>query len=72
MFKLTDDDDERRARFRRVAPRRAEGLRDGLRRLGNCSNRHAYAYEPAEVKAMFDDLQRELDLSRTKFFGGQP
>lgn len=71
MFRLYDKDhDERRDRFQRVAPRRAGQLRDGFRRLGNCANRYAYAYEANEVRAMFDGLQRDLDLARAKFLRG--
>jgi len=66
MFQLIDECSDQRARFVRVFPPRVNDLRERLRRLGNCSNRHAYAYDPNEVRAALDSLQQELDLTTAK------
>ena len=65
MLQLIEET-EQRARFIRVFPPRVNDLRARLRRLGNCSNRHAYAYNPNEVRSALDSLQQELDLTRAK------
>ncbi len=58
---------ERRKRFVKVATRRTRRIIDRLRTLGNCANKGAYEYSPADVDKILAALQHELDVVRAKF-----
>lgn len=67
----TTGEDERRARFLRVAERRTREILHKLRLLGNCSNKSAYFYTEEEVELIFSTLQEQLDAARARFEPGK-
>ena len=67
MINETDEamatpEEARRDRFLRVAERRTKEILHKLRLLGNCSNKSAYSYSPAEVDEIFDVIGRLLNM----------
>lgn len=54
-------------RFKRVAERRVNRILNDLRLLGNTSNKSLYKYEPQEVSKIFDTLEAELRVVKSKF-----
>lgn len=67
VVEATEPQDERRARFIRVAERRTREILHKLRLLGNCSNKSAYSYTEEEVELVFSAIQEQLDAARTRF-----
>lgn len=54
-------------RFRRVAERRVNSILNGMRLLGQCSNRRLYEYTDEEVSLMFREIDRELRAAKQSF-----
>jgi hypothetical protein len=75
MTEVTDENREiprdKRAAFVRLAERRTLAVLDKIRILSNLSNRHVYDFYEEDVAEIFDAIQRELDLARTKFAATQ-
>lgn len=61
------DEESKRARFLRIAPRRTQQVLVRLRILGNCANRGAYEYEPADVEKIFQAIMDEMQYTRRRF-----
>ena len=57
----------RRGRFLRVAERRTRNVLIDLVRLANCGNRAAYEYSEADVKKIFDAIELQLEVTRSRF-----
>jgi hypothetical protein len=60
-------DEDKQAKFRRLAKQRGERILKDLRLLGNLSNTNNYSYTEAEVKKIFSALEEELKFSRSRF-----
>ncbi|MCF1749600.1 hypothetical protein [Mariniradius sediminis] len=58
---------DKRKRFEKVAENRVEKILDGLRLLGNCSNRNNYEFTKDDVDYMFDEIRRALKDTQSKF-----
>ena len=75
MMEASDDNRDvprdKRAAFVRLAERRTLAVLDKVRILSNLSNRHVYEFYEEDVAEIFDAIQRELDLARTKFAATQ-
>lgn len=56
-------------RFIRIAPARVRRVLRTVKILSNCSNRSAYAYNAQQVEEMFEAIQRQLNVARSKFQG---
>ncbi len=54
-------------RFKRIASKRTEKVLDGLRKLGNCSNRGVYEYADEEVAKIFSAIDSELKRIKALF-----
>lgn len=59
-------------RFKRIAENRTNRIIEGLRLLGNCSNRANYAYTEADVQKIFSAIEAELKETKRKFHDGRP
>lgn len=59
----------KRDNFVRLAEARVNRALREIRLIGNLSNRSAYSYTEADVRAIFRALQRELDSAKTRFTG---
>ena len=54
-------------RFIRVAEARTIKIIEMVRLLGNCSNKNNYAYKQADVKKIFDRIEKDLTEAKRKF-----
>jgi ABC-type Fe3+-hydroxamate transport system substrate-binding protein len=54
-------------RFVRIAETRTNKIINMIRLLGNCANKSAYAYNEEQVRKIFNAIDKELKLTRSKF-----
>lgn len=59
--------EDKQAKFRRLAKQRGERILKDLRLLGNLSNTNNYSYTDADIKKLFAALEEELRFSRSRF-----
>jgi hypothetical protein len=57
----------RRKRFEKVAENRVDKILEGLRLLGNCSNKNNYEFSKEDVDLMFDEIKKGLREAQMKF-----
>lgn len=57
----------KRQRFLRLATLRTNLILDRLRVLGHCANKSAYNYTDEDVEKIFDELEDELRITKSKF-----
>lgn len=50
-----------------VAERRTRSILEQIKKLGNCSNKAAYEFEPHEVNRIFAAIRKELRMARAAF-----
>lgn len=67
-----DTSEEKRRNFVRLAEARTNKILKMIRLLANLSNRSAYDYKPAEVKRIFQAIEKELRQARSRFDGDSP
>ncbi|MCX6795908.1 MAG: hypothetical protein NTW06_00210 [Candidatus Falkowbacteria bacterium] len=60
--------EQKRERFRRLAPQRTNSVLKRLKVLSNCSNRSAYDYTEEEITKMFSEIERKIRESKGKFY----
>ena len=58
---------EKNERFKKVAVARTNRILNQLRLLGNCSNKNNYAYSDEEVKKIFNAIDNELKIAKSRF-----
>lgn len=57
----------KRARFVKIAENRTNKIIDMIKLLGNCSNKNNYSYSEEDVKQIFNAIDQELKIAKTKF-----
>lgn len=57
----------KREAFQRLAIRRTNEVLERLRILGHCANPQLYQYTEAEVKKIFQAIDKELKVVKMKF-----
>ena len=62
-------DEGKHNRFVKVAEKRMEVLINDFYKLGNCASRVSYDYTDDEVKAIFDELDKQISSLRERFAG---
>ena len=62
-------DEVKHNRFVKVAEKRMEVLINDFYKLGNCASRASYDYTDDEVKAIFDELDKQISSLRERFAG---
>ena len=62
-------DEVKHNRFVKVAEKRMEVLINDFYKLGNCASRVSYDYSDDEVKAIFDELDKQISGLRGRFAG---
>ena len=62
-------DEVKHNRFVKVAEKRMEVLTNDFYKLGNCASRVSYDYTDDEVKAIFDELDKQVSSLRERFAG---
>lgn len=60
----------KRSTFKRLAVRRANKIVKSISLLGNLSNKHNYSYTGDDVKSIFDAIEDEVRLSKSRFLVG--
>lgn len=55
------------AAFKRLAGNRTNNAITSIRLLGNLANRNNYSYSEEDYKRIFNSLEEELKLSKSKF-----
>lgn len=60
-----------RERFRRLATLRVNEVLKRLKILGNCANRRTYEYDQMDITKMFDEIEKKVRDTKTKFFEGK-
>lgn len=58
---------DRKENFIRIAESRTNKIIDSLGLLGNLSNKSYYDYTPEQVEQIFDAIQEELIVQKSKF-----
>lgn len=59
--------ENKKANFKRIAENRTNKIIDQISLLGNLSNSSYYEYTDAQIEAIFDAIQKELDNQKSKF-----
>lgn len=59
--------DNKRVRFKRLAVYRTNEVLKRIKVLGNCSNRSAYEYTEDEINKIFNEIDKTLKETKTKF-----
>jgi hypothetical protein len=54
-------------RFKTIAGRRTKKIIVTLQNLGNTSNRNVYGYDEAQVNYIFENIEKQLKLTKEKF-----
>jgi len=54
-------------RFVRIAEARTNKIIDMIQLLGNCSNKASYEYSKDDVKKVFNAIESELKIAKSKF-----
>ena len=58
---------EKRKRFEKVGENRVDKILEGLRLLGNCSNKNNYEFTKEDVDFMFDEIKKAIRVAQSKF-----
>ena len=58
---------EKRARFKRVAENRTNKIISSIRLLGNCANKSNYEYSDEDIKKIFTAIEAELKETKSKY-----
>lgn len=61
--------ESKRERFVRLAEARTNKILDMMKLLGNCSSRANYDYSDADVKKIFNAIEKELKNTKARFNG---
>ena len=64
-------EENRHERFKRLAAKRTNDILEKIRILGNCSNKSSYEYTEEEVNKIFNEIDKQLKLTKAKFLGGK-
>lgn len=59
--------ESKKERFIRIAEARTNKIIDMIRLLGNCSSRATYEYSKDDVRKIFNAIESELKIVKTKF-----
>ncbi len=62
-----EKNENKHARFKRLAEARTEKIMDMLDLLGNLSNKSFYEYSEEEVKAIFSAIEESIKENKNKF-----
>lgn len=57
----------KRERFIKIAENRTNKIIDMLKLLGNCSNKNNYSYDETDVRQIFNAIEQEFKITKTKF-----
>ena len=58
---------ERREKFIELAEKRVNKTIKQIQLIGNLSNKSAYEYYDSDIKAVFDELEKEISTAKARF-----
>ena len=64
---MSENVENRRDRFMRLATKRTNEVLRRIRILGNCSNKSVYAYTEKDIQKIFSAIEAELRDAKTRF-----
>lgn len=65
------EQENRHERFKRLASKRTNEILEKIRILGNCANKSSYEYTEEEVNKIFNEIDKQLKLTKAKFLVGK-
>jgi len=57
----------KRERFVKIAENRTNKIIDMIKLLGNCSNKNNYKYDEDDVRQIFNAIDNELRITKSRF-----
>ena len=57
----------KRDRFVKIAENRTNKIIDMIKLLGNCSNKNNYSYDENDIRQIFNAIEAELKITKSKF-----
>ena len=57
----------KRERFVKIAENRTNKIIDMIKLLGNCSNKNNYKYDEDDVRQIFNAIDNELKIAKSRF-----
>ncbi len=60
------DQETRREKFKRLAEKRTKSVLEKIRILSNLFNKSVYDYEDQDIKRIFNAIEEELRIAKTK------
>lgn len=57
----------KRERFVKIAENRTNKIIDMIKLLGNCSNKNNYKYDEDDVRQIFNAIDNELKITKSRF-----
>lgn len=70
MKEIAPPNETKHEKFKRLATKRTNSVINGLRILGNLSNKANYDYSEEEIRKIFSTIDSQLKVVKTKFSGG--
>ncbi len=70
-MKKEGKNENRQNRFRRIASKRTDLIIHYLHLLGNCSNKSTYSYTDEEIRKIFNAIDDQLRITKSKFKNGR-
>ena len=64
---MSQNQEQKKERFKRLGTQRTNSVLQRLKVLGNCSNRSAYDYMEEEINKIFSEIKRRVRETKSKF-----
>jgi len=64
---MAKSSESKRETFHRLATKRTNAVLERIRVLGHCANPQLYEYSDADVKKIFQAIEKELKVVKTRF-----
>jgi len=62
-----ENNEQKKAKFKRLASMRTRNVLKKLDVLGNCANRAAYDYSQEDIKKIFSEIDKHVKHTKAKF-----
>ena len=70
MKEIAPLNETKHEKFKRLATKRTNSIINGLRILGNLSNKANYDYSEEEIRKVFSTVESQLKITKAKFAVG--
>jgi hypothetical protein len=68
---MSEIKESKHERFKRIAENRTNKVLEMIRLLGNCGNKMNYDYTEEDIKKIFNAIDKELRVARSKFVSNE-